>query len=511
MKAQWIWNSKKRSNIHEIIWFRYNFNASQFQKPVLKIAADTDFIVWINGIEAGRNQYQAYPEARFYQLFDIADLLHSGDNEIKVQVYHAGESFFTYCKGDAGLWVEITDGDRVICVSNAGWEAAEDPFHNRKYVRKMTSQLGFCFETNLNCRAKFKYAPVIVFNDPAPVGLRPVKNLVKSAVAPAFVVSQGEIIRPRNAVSIGDDFIRRIAPGKFFNECTIDYPAEVCFPLSFSVKKGAYILVDLEKETAGLLSLDIKSSAAVTLDIANGEHISEGLVRAELGSRYFVDRVILRKGENIFEQPFRIIGARYLELHFYGNADIEIRHVSLAPVSYPLEEAAHFKCDDSVLEKLDDISIRTMQLCMHNHYEDCPWREQGLYAYDSRNQALYGYNVWGNYDYVRASFNLMSARNADTGWLNLCSPTDIPITIPVFSFAWLGALADYKMYSGMDDLHQDNHEKIDRMFAVYMKLFDEASGLLKLPQDGHLWHFYEWVRGIDAADEIYNPQLWGFG
>lgn len=37
---------------------------------------------------------------------------------------------------------------------------------------------------------------------------------------------------------------------------------------------------------------------------------------------------------------------------------------------------------------------------MHEHYEDYPWREQALYAFDSRNQALYGYYAFGNYDFA---------------------------------------------------------------------------------------------------------------
>ncbi len=43
-----------------------------------------------------------------------------------------------------------------------------------------------------------------------------------------------------------------------------------------------------------------------------------------------------------------------------------------------------------ILQKIYDVSIYTLKCCMHEHYEDCPWREQALYTMDSRNQMLCG-------------------------------------------------------------------------------------------------------------------------
>lgn len=47
--------------------------------------------------------------------------------------------------------------------------------------------------------------------------------------------------------------------------------------------------------------------------------------------------------------------------------------------------------DDKLLQKIYDVSVYTLKCCMHEHYEDCPWREQALYTMDSRNQMLCGY------------------------------------------------------------------------------------------------------------------------
>ena len=504
-KSYWIWNSPERYAQHEIVWFKKNFDTNT-PNAQLKISADTDFIAFVNGIEAGRNQFNTYPEKRVYQLFDISNLLVNGKNEIKVQVYHTGENFFGHCKGPAGLWAEIVNGDEIIECTDASWQSAVDPFHIIGTPKRMTPQLGFIFETDLSRPDVMDFKNAVVFDEPAPANLRPTRTLVRKGLADTFILAQGEIFRKENAVDIYDDFLHHVRACDFYKNVTSEYPETFNFPQSFTVKDGAYILIDLKKESTGLLSFKITTSETIRMDAAHGEHLIDGKVRAKVGPRYFVDKFTLKKGENIFELPFRIIGGRYLELHFYGNAEISIDYATLNIVEYPLPEPANFKCNDSWLNKMDEVCIRTLHLCMHNHYEDCPWREQGLYGYDSRNQALYGYEVWGNYDYVRANFNLLSDRKAETGWLELCAPSEIPLTIPVFTFAWLGAVADYTLFSGKTDLLDENRENIDKMFNVFMKLYNAASGIFTLPQDSHLWHFYEWLPGLSGADGS-NPIL----
>ncbi len=80
---------------------------------------------------------------------------------------------------------------------------------------------------------------------------------------------------------------------------------------------------------------------------------------------------------------------------------------------------------------------------MHEHYEDCPWREQALYANDSRNQALTGYYAFGEYDFPAVSFELLGRSAGDDGYMTLCAPMDSPFTIPSFTMVWFLALADH--------------------------------------------------------------------
>ncbi|MEI3003398.1 MAG: hypothetical protein V8T87_02065, partial [Victivallales bacterium] len=68
---------------------------------------------------------------------------------------------------------------------------------------------------------------------------------------------------------------------------------------------------------------------------------------------------------------------------------------------------------------------------------------------DSRNQMLYGYYLWGDYDFAEASLDLLGENYfADTGYLALCAPSQDKITIPVYTFTWISAVYEFVLHSG---------------------------------------------------------------
>ena len=66
---------------------------------------------------------------------------------------------------------------------------------------------------------------------------------------------------------------------------------------------------------------------------------------------------------------------------------------------------------------------------MHEHYEDCPWREQALYAMDSRNQMLCGYYVFQNKEFAASSLRLLALGQREDGLLELCAPARVGVTL----------------------------------------------------------------------------------
>src|SRR5690606_22072209 len=170
--------------------------------------------------------------------------------------------------------------------------------------------------------------------------------------------------------------------------------------------------------------------------------------------RNFANRYVASDGYQEFLHPYLRLAGRYIQVHIIPPAGateqpVILQYAGLRPTPFPVEHVGVFKSPDTLHNTIWDVSRRTLELCMHEHYEDCPWREQALYSMDARNQALAGYYCFGNYDFAAASIKLLGqGMNEKDGLLELCAPADVVITIPSFSLAWILMLDDYLLFSG---------------------------------------------------------------
>lgn len=89
------------------------------------------------------------------------------------------------------------------------------------------------------------------------------------------------------------------------------------------------------------------------------------------------------------------IAGRYLEV--FAQHPIRLHYAGIIPQVIPVEVIpCRFDSDED--RRIYDVCINTMKLCMMEHYVDCPWREQNLYALDARNQMLFGYHAFMTLD-----------------------------------------------------------------------------------------------------------------
>ena len=141
------------------------------------------------------------------------------------------------------------------------------------------------------------------------------------------------------------------------------------------------------------------------------------------------------------------LGCRYLEI--FSEQPIRLHYLGVIPQFYPIckKEVIIENADD---RKIYNMCVKSLQLCMMEHYVDTPWREQCLYAFDSRNQMLCGYYAFenGNLEYVKSNLLLMSKDNYPTGLMSICYPCGIDLTIPSFSLYYTLSLKEYVEYSG---------------------------------------------------------------
>lgn len=218
-------------------------------------------------------------------------------------------------------------------------------------------------------------------------------------------------------------------------------------------------------------------------------------MRRKIDNRDFSFEIVVGAGYTDYTNYFRRFGLRYIEI--YAENAVKIEYAGVLSCNYPLNVIKK-SFGDVVTDKIYNVSVRTLQLCMHDHYEDCPWREQALYAMDSRNQMLCGYYAFGEYAFPRANLYLMSKDNRSDGLLSMCTPSSMNLTIPSFSLHYFNAVYEYTYYSGDVTLVAEIMPKLRSVLHAFTDRMED--GLIPIFIGDDYWNFYEWSNGLDGAD-----------
>lgn len=164
---------------------------------------------------------------------------------------------------------------------------------------------------------------------------------------------------------------------------------------------------------------------------------------------------------------------------------------------------------DERLNAIYDLGARTLTLCAHEHYEDCPWREQALYGMDSRNQMLFGYGAFGETALPKANLKTIALGMREDGLIDLTAPAKCDIKIPVFSLYFVLAICENAEFSFDKPFVEDMLPAIESVMKNYEdRLLD---GSCTCYTDYPFWNFYEWVDGLDGGkifrdkSEILSP------
>lgn len=501
------------------VCFRTEFDLTEVRNSLrLAVAADSDFALYLNGIRLPVTQFPDFPNRKSWCKVAVAPYLLPGRNAVAVLVHHLGENFSTHQACAPGLLLAIWDEGGPRLASSQNWKCRLSPSFRQHAMEKITRQLGFSFTFDAAREddwidpdyddAGWKNAAEQPF--PAPDGSwqhlepRPIPLLLESPPQPSRLIRQGLLYAAPEGVVCRRELSRREAfPDGHDDESALRPGGAVQLESggsfhSFratgdSAATGCYLLIDLGRETVGFLHLQLKAPAGAVVEIHHGEHLDDGYVRSLIGDRRFVDTYLCREGKNYFSYPLRRLGCRYLELRFRNCTEPAIRFAGLEEVRYPFPPAARFHANDHLMLRLLELAEYTLVCCLHDHYEDCPWREQALYAYDSRNQMFFGYYRWGNYQAAAASIELLARAYLGNGYLALCAPAKIPVTIPVFSFSWITESWEYLLFSG-DIAPAARHIRlIDKILSLALSRSSRLDGLYDPGEAPELWHFYEWT------------------
>ena len=451
--GKWIWIASDAADTYAE--FSASVTVEKGEKVTLYAASEGHYAAYIDEKLVLFSQCGAYPNAPLYDARAVSRYLADGkEHTLRILAWHPGVNSSNYVCAAPGLWFELRKGRK--CILSSGEQILGRPvdLYENGYKKTITVQLGLSFKYDATAKQNAPWENAVL----AEKRPRPKKR----------TVSPLRLLPLRPAVS----------------ETLTD--------------RGT-LLFDLGEERVGFLSLSLVSEKDQLLKITYAEHLVDGHVQQIIGHRDFSVEYVAKKGRNRFMHPLRRLAGRYLEVEF--SAPIKVSHVALHEVSRVFKER-DVRFDDPLLQKIYDVSVNTLRLSVHEHYEDCPWREQSMYLLDSRNQMLCGYYAFSHTEIQRHNLLFFAEGQWEDGFFPLCFPKAQRVAIPSFSLCFPRIVRDYVAHTGDKSVLPLVRPAIEKMLAAFAAHIDESGMIPRLPYP--FWNFYEWAEGSDNDADLHR-------
>lgn len=503
--SSWIWlpGSTVSNSYGE---FRSVFRSNNEAPVRMHISAEGAYVAWINGNIIPSSQFPDFPHYKAVQTPEISDYINDGENELLVQVWYPGRDTQVSRKEIPGVRFEVWQDGEILCASSKQCQARAIAGYETEAVPDVTVQMGsgFCFRHI----SPFAWQKAVEVEKPVQLVLRPICELNVETCSKSTLQTQG-FFQVNGGSDPGE--IQQMA-GLFYldlqkasTEPSKYLPNAAGLQLKTDQGDGLFLLLDLGETTSGYLAIDVVTPEQSRIDIGFGEHLEDLRVRTSVGGRCFAVSTEVGPARKRFVHRFRRLGGRYLQL-FVHSREATIYEAGLLTVSYPVSEVPTFHCGDHLHNKIYEISRKTLHACMHDHYEDCPWREQALYGFDSRNQMLAGYYAFGEFTFARENLRMLALSQREDGLLELCAPARAVVNIPTFTLSFLIALEEYCRYSGDLNFGAEMLPVAERILQRFLTHVQD--GLVHNYQGIGMWNFYEWSEGLDGMPmgEAISPE-----
>jgi len=503
-KSQWIWLDGVE-DVNCYLEFEEVFSAKEQESYKLLISAEGQYAIYLNGEYVPSTQYTDYPAWKSVQEIDLTTFGLKETNTLLMQVRHLGVDTSTCRNEIPGLRYELLEGEKIICASSANTAVRPMNSYQSGPVAFISGQLGMGFTHHLREEAPWQKA--VATEKECNLTKRPIPELILEAPKKAVLYSQGVFEADRRSERALQQyaglFFRELKELSGQKEQTI-LPAEHGIHFVSKEKDGIYLVIELGEMSVGYLNLEIDVPKNTRLEVGFGEHLEDLRVRTDVGGRHFTVECEMPSGRNTFMHPFIRLGCRYLQIFIYGE-EATVYYAGMRPLSYPFGEKAKFSCSDHLHNKIYEVAKKSLFNSVHEHYEDCPWREQALYAFDSRNQMLAGYYAFGEYRQARASLKLLSLSQREDGLLELCSPARVSVDIPSFSLVFALEVEEYCRYSGDVEFGREMLPVIERILETFRsKIRDNKLWNLT---EAQYWNFYEWRPLLDGGQISRNGEI----
>ena len=541
--AEWIWETTQASTqpnpfeFHSpayknlFVYFRKTFDLpDRPDRAVAHVTADSRYKLYVNGRYIGRGPIRSDLVWQYYDDYDIAPYLHPGRNVIAALVHFYGEDTGWYMTRRPGFRfqsdIKNSHGTSVTLRTDSTWKVLRAPGW-LQHTPRVSGALGFIEvydagkEPNGWNTAEFDdsgwnsariissvsgehpFLTSYIWENLIP---RSIPMLLEEEVRPAKVLQVAEV---QNLSSPAPTLAHQMAQEspQPLKTCKVEHADSLlgmtgdamiqssAYPSSDASNCSAVLVFDFGREVTGYPRITLEGTAGAIVDIGVSEGLADGRVRPTHNGNH-ISRYTVKDGSQQFE-TFEWDGFRYMQLTIRNaTRPVRLRKVAVNFTSYPVGNRGAFESSDPELNKIWNTSRYSIQLTMHDAYEDCPNREQRQWVGDAYVETKVNYAVFG--DTKLAAKYLLQIANSQRsdGMIMPFYPgndggADIlrVFTIKDFAEHWVSTLWEYYQFTADRQTLQELYPIAVKVMDYFTRYIDENGLVGDVPP----WVFGDWV------------------
>jgi hypothetical protein len=503
-----------------VLAYRLRFILEQASVFRLHVTADERYILYLDGMRAGCGPERGDVDHWYFETYDVS--LEAGVHMLVAQVWSLGEKApFAQVSAQPGfLLCPEEDAYRdVLGTGRASWEVkqlAGYTFHEplSAFAIGYTLELeGKQFAWDFEHGVGTGWSPARVLQPGVTAQCSEVapsqQQLLPASLPPMLYQRyRGGRVRHISAPSLSHTHSLAFRAAEHLTEEEEGWRALLAGDSSLTLPPHTRrrVLIDLEnylcaypeivvsRGEAGSVRVNWQESLIADTHTWNKGH------RGEIEDKYFTtlwrdrdgigDSFHLDGGEHRRLTTLWWRAGRYVELVVETeNQPLTLEQLHFYETRYPLEMESSFSVSDERLQRLLPLAFRTLQMCAHETYMDCPFYEQLMYVGDTRLECLLTYVSSRDDRLPRKALRLFDYSRLPGGLTQSRYPSRVRQMIPPFSLWWVAMIHDYLMWRDDVAFVCSLLPGMRAVLDAFVSLRDE-DGLVRSPAG---WNFMDWL------------------
>lgn len=274
-------------------------------------------------------------------------------------------------------------------------------------------------------------------------------------------------------------------------------------PLKVAANSKTTVILDQGYYTTGYPEVTVSGGRGATVSVRYAESLFQKGTwvkgnRNEVAGKEFKgdqDVFVLDGGSRRMWRPLWWRTWRYIELQVQTAGEpMTVDGIETTFTGYPFVRKARLETlnadENAELQKMLDISWRTLRVDAHETFMDCAYYEQLQYIGDGRLESLTALTLSGDPRLVKNAIQTLQDTQTADGLTYSRGPSRLPQYIPPFSLFWIGMVHDYAMYRDDPELVRQMLPAVRSILSWFAAQQKANGSLRRMPW----WDYVDWVR-----------------